>query len=113
MKIDLTPILQAFIALLAAIITYRLVPWLKSKLNKQQMENLHIAAKTVVFAAEQLYQTGVVQDRLRYAITRLEEQGFDLDEETIRDAIEDAVKELKIQTPQVLLAEPLKEVEQN
>ena len=98
MKIDLTPILQAVISLLAVIITYRLVPWLKSKLDKQQMENLYIAAKTAVFAAEQLANTGVVQDKLRYVMARLAEQGYDVDEETIRDAIESAVMELKNST---------------
>jgi hypothetical protein len=95
MKIDLTPILQAVIALLASIITYKLVPWLQSRLDAQQMENLHVAAKVAVFAAEQLAETGVIRDKLSYVKYRLEEQGYDLDEETIRDAIENAVKELK------------------
>ena len=95
MKIDLTPILQAVIALLASIITYKLVPWLQSRLDAQQMENLHVAAKVAVFAAEQLAETGVIRDKLSYVKYRLEEQGYDLDEETIRDAIENAVQELK------------------
>lgn len=113
MKIDLTPVLQAIIALLASIITYKLVPWISSKLNSQQMENLHAAAKVVVFAAEQLFETGTIQDKLDYVEYRLKEMGYDLDEETIRDAIESAVKELKLESPQTLLAEPLKETEYN
>lgn len=96
MKIDLTPILQAVIALLATLITYRLVPWLKSKLDGQQMENLQTAAKVVVFAAEQMANTGAIGDKLDYVEARLHEMGFDFDDDTIRDAIENAVKELKI-----------------
>lgn len=113
MKIDLTPVLQAIIALLASIITYKLVPWLNSKLNAQQMENLHTAARVAVFAAEQLFETGVIKDKLKYVEARLEEQGYGLDEETVRDAIENAVKELKLETPQMLTAEPIKEVQYN
>ena len=31
MNIDLTPIFQAIIALLAALVTYKLVPWIKAR----------------------------------------------------------------------------------
>ena len=105
MKIDLTPILQAIISLIAIIITYRLVPWLKSKLDNQDMENLKTAARVVVFAAEQLFDTGVIVDKLNYAMARLEEQGWDLDKETLRDVIESAVKELKVESKDVPKAE--------
>lgn len=43
--IDLTPVLQAIIALLASWITMRLIPWLKAKTNKQQQEYLLTTAK--------------------------------------------------------------------
>ena len=53
--IDLTPIFQAVIALLAALITYKLIPWIKSRTTKQQQENLYAAARIAVYAAEQLF----------------------------------------------------------
>ena len=34
--IDLTPVFQAFIALMGALVTYKLVPWLKAKLSSEQ-----------------------------------------------------------------------------
>lgn len=43
--IDLTPILQALIALLASWITLRVIPWLKAKTNKQQQDYLLSTAK--------------------------------------------------------------------
>lgn len=38
--IDLTPILQAVLALLASWITLRVIPWLKARTNRQQQEYL-------------------------------------------------------------------------
>ena len=36
--IDLTPILQAVLALLASWITLRVIPWLKARTTRQQQE---------------------------------------------------------------------------
>ena len=55
MKIDLTAIIQAIIALCAALITYKLIPWIKSKTTEQQQANLAAAAKIAVYAAEQIF----------------------------------------------------------
>ena len=54
--IDLTPIFQAIIALLAALVTYKLIPWIKSRTTERQQQNLFVAAKIAVMAAEQLYK---------------------------------------------------------
>lgn len=43
--IDLTPILQALIALLAGWITLRVIPWIKAKTNAQQQAYLLSTAK--------------------------------------------------------------------
>ena len=51
MSIDLTAILQALIGLLAALITYRLIPWLKEHTTAKQRMNLCAAANIAVFAA--------------------------------------------------------------
>ena len=36
MNINLTPILQALIALLASLITYKLIPWIKARTTAEQ-----------------------------------------------------------------------------
>ena len=95
MNIDLTPIFQAFIALLAAIITYKVIPYIKSKVSKQQYENLTAAAKVVVFAAEQMYKSGENDKKLDYAVESLTNAGFSLNADAIRAAVEKAVYELK------------------
>ena len=50
-NVDLTPIFQAVIALLAALVTYKLIPWIKSKTDKNKQDNIAAAAKIAVYAA--------------------------------------------------------------
>lgn len=98
MNIDLTQIIQAVIALLASVITYKLVPWIKSKASEQQFENLTAMAKVAVYAAEQIFNAGENDKKLEYAINQLKKAGFEMDEDTLREAIEKAVFDLKLTT---------------
>lgn len=77
MNIDLTPIIQAILALLAALITYKLVPWIKAKTTTEQRAYLKSTLKTLVFAAEQLYGAGAGAEKLDYVIRELKKRGFD------------------------------------
>lgn len=94
MTIDLTPVFQAVIALLAALITTRLIPWIKKRTTEQQLTNIKAAARIAVYAAEQLYGAGQGDEKLRYALERLEAMGFHADEDLLRAAVEDAVYNL-------------------
>lgn len=87
--IDLTPIFEAILALLAALVTYKLIPWIKSKTTAEQQALLTATVKTLVYAAEQLYGAGKGAEKLDYVIKELEARGFTAD----RAAIEAAVKE--------------------
>jgi len=89
MNIDLTPIFQAIIALLAAVVTYKLIPWIKSKTTEQQQLLLRSVVRTLVFAAEQMYGAGKGAEKLDYVVTELTKRGFTAD----RAAIEAAVRE--------------------
>ena len=89
MNIDLTTIFQAIIALLAAVVTYKLIPWLKSKTTEQQQIVLKSVVNTLVFAAEQLYGAGKGAEKLDYVVTELNKRGYTAD----RAAIEAAVRE--------------------
>lgn len=91
MTIDLTPIFQAIIALLAALVTYKLIPWIKSKTTEQQQSNLYAAAKIAVYAAEQLFGAGQGEEKLQYALEALRRAGFDMDMPLVRETIENIV----------------------
>lgn len=89
--IDLTGLFNAVIAVLGALVTYRLVPWLKARTTKEQQEMLQAGIRTAVYAAEQLYKTGMVQDRLDYALKWLDMKGYSVD----RAQVEAAVREMQ------------------
>lgn len=90
MNINLTPIFQAVITLIASLITYKLIPLIRSKTNANQRALLKATIRTLVFAAEQLYGAGNGEDKLRYVSNELLKRGFVVDVA----AIEGAVKEL-------------------
>lgn len=87
--IDLTPIFNAIIALLAAIVTYRVIPWIEAKTTNEQRTMLRATVKTLVFAAEQIYGAGNGPKKMQYVKEQLELKGFTVD----LDEIEAAVKE--------------------
>lgn len=53
---DWKPIIDAAIALLVAIITYFVVPFIKSKTNESQQQKLEYWIKAAVRYAEQMYK---------------------------------------------------------
>ena len=92
--IDLTGLFNAAIAVLGALVTYRLLPWLRARTTQSQQEGLYACAKTLVYAAEQLYRTGRIQNRLTYVCEELQKRGYTAD----REAIEAAVTQLRSDT---------------
>lgn len=94
--IDLTPLLQAVIALLAALITAYVVPYVKSKTSAQQLERMQSWARIAVKAAEQLYtDSGQGEKKKAYVLSFLNQHGFNLDMATLDALIESAVNSLK------------------
>ena len=53
--IDLTPIVEAIVALVAAVITAFVIPWLKGKIDADKLEEIELWVTVAVEAAEQLY----------------------------------------------------------
>lgn len=92
--IDLTPILQAVLALLAALITYKLVPWIKTKTTQEQQNLLLSITSVLVFAAEQLYGAGRGEEKLDYVVRELEARGFTADRAAIEAVVRDYADKL-------------------
>lgn len=87
MTIDLTPIIQALIGLLATIVTVKVIPWIKAKTTNEQQAMLRAAVKTAVFAAEQLYGAGNGENKLEYVCEMLRNQGYEVDRVKIEAAV--------------------------
>ena len=90
--IDLTPLFQAVIGFLAALVTYKLIPWIQARTTAQQQELLRAAVSVAVYAAEQLYGAGAGKEKLMYVKGQLAKKGYHVD----IDEIEAAVRELTI-----------------
>lgn len=104
--IDLTPIFQAVLALLAALITYKLIPWIKAKTTAEQRSLLMAVTSTLVFAAEQLYGAGNGEAKMDYVLRQLEERGFTADRAAIEAVVKDYTEELHKHKPGVTKTEP-------
>ncbi len=95
MMIDITAVVNAVIAVVAAIISAFVIPWIKSKTTAQQREELVAWAKIAVSAAEQIYSgAGRGKEKKQYVLDFLAEHGLVVDEESVNAAIEAAVKQL-------------------
>lgn len=93
--IDLTPLLQAVIALVASLITIYLIPWLKSRTSFEQQAQISAAVHIAVYAAEKLYGAGRGDEKFAYALEYLKAHGFDLDAETLKGQINAAIREME------------------
>lgn len=101
--IDLTPILQAVLALLAALVTYKLIPWIKAKTTQEQQNLLLSITSVLVFAAEQLYGSGRGEEKLDYVVRELEARGFTADRAAIEAVVRDYADKLtskKLEPPE-------------
>lgn len=85
--IDLTPIINAVIALLAMLVTTFLVPWLKANASAKQLEALENACRIAAFAAEQIYGSGHGAEKMDYAIEWLEKKGYKVDRAMIESTV--------------------------
>lgn len=86
--IDLTPIINAVIAMIAAIIAYKLIPWIKARTTSEQQATVAALIKVGVFAAEQLYSTpGMGKDKLQFVQKYLAAHGYTVDVAQIEAAV--------------------------
>ena len=92
---DITPIIEAVAALIAALITAFLVPYIKSKTTASQQAEINAWVKIAVSAAEQIFKgSGRGEEKKQYVIAWLKERGVTVDENELDALIEAAVYEL-------------------
>ena len=95
---DLTPIVNAVITLIAAIVTTFLIPWIKSKIDAAKLAQIVEWVGIAVRAAEQIYnESGMSEKKKQYVLDFLASKGFTLDPDSINAMIEAAVKNLNIE----------------
>lgn len=91
---DLTPVLQAVVALASALITLFILPWLRRHTSAREREELLRWTDIAVEAAQQLHHQRQSSDRKAYVQAFLERKGYDIDDMAVDAAIESAVLRL-------------------
>ena len=92
---DITPVVNAVIALAAALVTAFVIPWIKSKTTAAQREEINSWVKIAVTAAEQIYSgVGKGKEKKKYVLDFLAEKNLKIDEESVDLMIESAVRNM-------------------
>jgi uncharacterized membrane protein YraQ (UPF0718 family) len=95
MQFDITTIVEAIAALIAAIITAFVVPCIKSRTTTNQQQQINAWVRIAVTAAEQIYAgSGRGKEKKAYVIDWLRKHGVTVDESKLDALIEAAVFEL-------------------
>ena len=94
--IDLTPIMQALVSLMAALITIYFVPWLKTVTTEEQQTKIAKWVKIAVYAAEKMYGDGEGTKKLEYAKGILAEHGIELDYNTLIALVDSEIKKMEL-----------------
>lgn len=95
MTFDITAVVEAIAAVLCAVITCVLVPYIKSKTTTAQQAEINAWVKIAVSAAEQIYTgSGRGEEKKDYVLEWLRSHGVTVDEEKLDAMIEAAVYEL-------------------
>ncbi len=95
MQFDITTIVEAVAALIAAIITAFVVPYIKSRTTTNQQQQINAWVRIAVTAAEQIYAgSGRGEEKKAYVIDWLRKHGVTVDESKLDALIEAAVFEL-------------------
>lgn len=92
---DITVIIEAVFALLAAVITAIVIPYIKSKTTTSQQAEINAWVKIAVTAAEQICTgSGRGAEKKAYVLNWLREHGITVDAEKLDALIEAAVYDL-------------------
>ena len=93
--VDITHILQIFVALVVALISAFVLPYFRSITTSEQRTELAAWVKIAVAAAEQIYKgSGRGEEKKQYVLEWLYGHGVTVDESQIDAMIEAAVFEL-------------------
>ena len=105
MNIDLTPVVQAIICLAATLITCFLIPWIKEHTTQAQQANMRALVKTLVYAAEQIFQPADGNVKLQWVKDQLAAKGYDVDIPEIEAAVSQYLNKVTMTTIEQIVEE--------
>lgn len=92
---DITDIIQVVLAIIGAIWTYIIAPFIKAKTTEKQRENLAFWVDAAIDAAEQIFVgSGRGVEKKRYVYDWLEKKGLTFDQDEVEVLIESYVNKM-------------------
>ena len=91
---NITEVLEAFVYLIAVVLTVFAVPAIKNKVGAQNMDEFLRWVDIAVAAAEQLYDSADGPMKKNYVLNYLTDKGFVVDDVELNMAVEAAVNRL-------------------
>lgn len=93
---DITPIIELLVTVLAALCSIVIIPYIKTKLNRAQLDKAVQWVEIAVSAAEEAARAGLIDKDAKYgyAVEMLERQGVTFDAATTQALIDSKVWEL-------------------
>ena len=93
---DITPIIELLVTVLAALFSIVVIPYIKTKFNRAQLDKAVQWVEIAVSAAEEAARAGLIDQAAKYgyALDLLERQGVTFDKATTQAMIDAKVWEL-------------------
>lgn len=91
---DITNVIEALIALVAAVIAVFVIPWVRRRSSAADIDEMLVWIRIAVAAAEQLFKAADGKSKLGYVMGYLSDKGYDIGCADIRNAVEAAVLKL-------------------
>lgn len=95
MSIDFTPLAEAVILIICAIVSAYIIPWIKGRTNADQQANIAYWVEIAVYAAEKFYGSGEGKKKFEYATDFLKSKGIELDVQTLCMLIDAEIKKME------------------
>lgn len=106
--IDLTPLVEALLALATAALTVFFIPWVRARYGNETLEKAKSWVQIAVYAAEKIYGAGHGDQKLAYAEQMLAQHKIKLDTATIKALIDAEIKKMEQAEPFIEYVEPPK-----
>lgn len=95
--IDLTPVMNAVVSLVALLITTFLIPWIKKKTTNETLYEMQKWCSIAVSAAEMIYtESGLGAKKKEFVKEFLTSKGYSLDVDELDALIESCVHGMKL-----------------
>lgn len=91
---NITPIIEALIKLIVAVLCVTVIPYIRSKYSSAQLEAIRTWIDIAVRAAEQLYSSAQGSEKKNYVVDYLKNKGIRVDAKDLDKLIEASVLEL-------------------